>query len=242
MDDINYLHEKINKLEKDYSIPEFTRFEIRNTKLTYEVGESFPSQSSPNVVTFEWETTAPDSVKEDSVQIKNMLTDTVIGKALPNNGLFNVSMQEVFTFISPNSFKFKISAEALNGTILEKEIELQWVDKVFWGISPSKTITTDQLNTFSSFLFNSTAENQKRIINSRKSPQHYKVIATPRRYPINKIVDKHTSLDFIFDDPYELTMKNQFNLEIPYLVYVSSYQVSSPVDLIVKFGEEENGD
>lgn len=238
-DDINELHGRIEVLEKQHDVAEFINFQMKDIVTTYEVGQSFPETGASKTITFEWETTFPERVKEKSISIINTLNNVVLGSGLDNTGSFDVTFEEIFTFMSPSQMKFKISAEALNGSIFEKDLTLTWVDRIFWGLFPYKDLDESQVKSLNGTkLLGSDQKSQNEIIKFLRAPERFKVIATPRRYPINKIIDKKTSLDFIFDEPYEISLTNGFGLSMPYLVHVSSYKVTSAMELFLKLGEE----
>lgn len=236
-DDINNIEERVVQLEKSQDVPEFISFEIENQKLIYEIGESFPSNEIPAVVKFKWETTFPDRVKENSIKVENLTNGKVIGDNLPNTGEYELEFQESTQFSVPGILRFKITAKSINDEIFEKEIKIQWTHRLYWDVSPSKEIVMDQVLEFHNTKLLPSVDNNYNVdLQFISAVDQYKVFAIPKMYTLKYISDSKTSLGFIFDDPIELNITNQFGLEIPYLIYVSSNSIASKIYLNCQFG------
>lgn len=237
-DDINYLHNRISKLEKEHDLPRFLSFTVTDYENgTMEVGESMPRKDQNREIEFKWETTYPERLKENSIQITNLFSNQVIGQNLPNTGTYSVEFQEVFSFSAPGEIKFQISGECLNGEIIQDEFTISWMDRLYWGISPHKEITSYQVKAFNGTkLFDYIHHDQYReTLKFLDAIHHHKVIVTPERSPIESVVDSETSLKFIFDEPRKINIKNKFDIEIPYLFYCSTYPITSAVSMLCDF-------
>ena len=238
-EDINYLHQVIESLSKEQDVPEFTSFTIEgyenNNRL--EVGDSFPKLAYAR---FKWEMTFPDRIQEGSIVIKNLTTNSVIASEVENSGEIDIDFTDTTTYSSPGELEFQISAVGINGDPLEKTFKLIWVDRIYWGVSPSKLIEPEQVKNFNrSELLKSTERNRLEELKFLRAIHHYKCFAIPKRYSVRDVVDMSTSLSFIMDDPFELVIKNQFNLDIPYNVYCSTYPIEPAINLLVTMGGEE---
>lgn len=240
-EDINNLHERIIELEKEQDHPEFISFKVNNFPQRYEVGNSFPSTELPMTVTFVWETTFPERVKEKSIKIEDLTNSIVIGTGLDNTGSYEFQYLNSTQFSKKNKIIFKISALSISDDPLEMTYELRWVYRYYYDVSPSKEITSEQVSGFSfSKLFTYTENKNTNItVEYPEANQQYKVIAIPKVYSVETFMDTGTSLQVVFDSPLELEITNQYGLKIPYNVYVTSNAITSKMSLNLKLVEGE---
>ena len=239
-DDINHLYEMIQRLEKEHDVPEFTKFEIDGFSNKFEVGQIFPNESVPFNVKFKYELTHPQRIKSKSIKIENLTTENVIVDEVSDIESTTVEFHEIFRFTSPSELKFRISAVGINDDPISKDLILSWTDRIYWGVSPTMELTEYDILGFDYQEHLNEVKNEYLVkIKYPSIVDCYKVLAVPKRLKVQQMVDTETSLRFIFQDPIEMEIKNEYGLKIPYLVYISSYPIIKGVELIGKIGGGE---
>ena len=237
VEDINYLYYRLLDVGSTQIIPTFTSFAIENVATKVEVGQKFPiGNQTPVPVTFSWNIDKMDQVQENSISI--MMGDTSILSGIsPSLRQINFNISQQKTFAVPTNFTFTIRAIALNGSNISRTFDVQWVDKIFYGLSTDKTPTAAKISTLSNMLLDSADPVQKVNINLPGTEISYKMIVVPERYPITKVVDNATDMGFVLDNPISINLTNQHGTTIPYFVYYSTYKIASNVKLSINLGE-----
>ena len=238
-DDVNFLHQQILRLEKEHDLPQVEEFGLVDLPTTLEVGQSFPSATLPFAVKFMWKLQNPSAIQSESLKISRVVgsTEKTIAEGIPTQQTtISVDFSEDSVFINPQSILFRLSAVALNGSSVQKDLEIRWVDRIRWGTSPNKLVSVEQIERLvNNQLLVNTKPNQR--LRFAEDSGSYKVVVVPRRRPIRRLTDLETNLEVVLEDPVELTLQNQFGLGIPSLVYTTVYPISAPIDGKVLFGK-----
>lgn len=235
-DDINELYRKITALENSKISPEIQSFSLSDMPSVIEVGQRFPVGDTLIVpTTFKWTIRRQDLLEENSVYIN--MRDTKIAMDIPiTSREWTVDLNSTQRLEEPGTLEFSIHATTIGGDEVSDSFNVQWVDKFFIGTLPNKIITLQKVVRLNEVLLPSSDPSQMFSVEFPEKQGEYKVIALPKRCAINYVIDRKTGLEFVFDEPFEMSIDNGYNLTIPYYVYVSSCRISPAVEIEASIG------
>lgn len=238
-EDINYLANRIQEIEDQRITPQFIDFKIDEQEEILEIGSTFPD--NVNQINFKWKIDYPERIKSKSIIIENITQNIILGNNLENNlEEFSVNVNNILKYNEPNKLVFRISATDVSGRIIFKDLNIQWVDRVYWDVTPNKNIISNReasTLSFSKLLDNSDLTHELNI-DLPYSVNQYKILVIPERYSLSKIIDRESGLNFVIQDPKKVSVTNIYGVVIPCYAYVSSNSICSKVKLNCKLGEE----
>ena len=235
-EDINYLYDKVIELENAQFMPEFTSFEIAGMPNIVETGQNFPiGPSIPVSTTFTWNIDKPELLKEDSIYITmgNLRIASDISTSLRE---LTVAISQVQRSDVPLKLDFTIHATTLTNNEVSKSYYVEWVDRIYYGVSIDKEITPQKVKALPSALLNNSESSQELVLNLPELENGYKLAAVPMRYAIKKCSDDKTGFEFVLDEPQTVNIINAYGITIPYFVYLSTNSISSALDLKLNLG------
>ncbi len=236
-DDINELYRRIVALENSKISPEISSFSLSNGMPDIvEVGQRFPVGESLIVpTTFKWTVRRQDLIEDDSISIK--MCGTEIASGIPATSReWTVDLNSTQKKEEPGSLEFSIHAKTIGDDNISDSFNVQWVDKMYVGTVTNKIITLQKVVRLAEVLLPSSEPEQTIIAELPEASGEYKIIALPKRCAIKYVIDKKTGLEFVFDEPVELSITNGYNITIPYYVYVSSCRISPAVEIEASIG------
>ena len=237
-DDINELYKRIVALENSKISPEILQFRISNMPSIVEIGQRFPIGESLVVpTTFAWTIRRQDLMEEDSIWI-NMKNEKIADGIPYTSREWTVDLNGNQKMEVPGSLEFSIHGKTIGGDEVSDSLNVQWVDKFFIGTFTNKIVTLQKVVRLNEELLSSCEPYQTLRAEFPEAQGEYKVIALPQRYAINYVIDKKTGLEFVFDEPFELSITNGHNITIPYYIYVSSCRISPAVEIEASIGRE----
>jgi hypothetical protein len=119
-----------------------------------EVGSSL----SPQTYTFSWSFINPFALIQNSLTIEDVtyvtssqtywnypLPNPYIQNSNVNNGSIGISFGQTISSNQPQKRSYKISASRKNGTIISKNVDINWLWKIYYGTSTYSTLTASQI-------------------------------------------------------------------------------------------------
>jgi len=236
-EDINYLHDRILALENAQFQPEFRSFSLHEAPSHLEVGQYFPVGNTLVVpIRFAWEILRPELIVDESIFIS--LGNRKIASNLPTSiRATTVDFDQPQAFNEPASLEFFIYGTSISDASFSNSLKVTWTDRIFYGTSTDTIVTRTKVTRLSSNLLDSIDKSQVINFTCPEETNSFKIFALPKRYNIRYILDNKTGFRFAFNDPVEITITNNYNVVIPYNVYLSSYRVSPEVELKVEVGD-----
>ena len=201
-----------------------------------EIGQRFPVGTELVVpTTFQWELIRPELMVDESIFI-------AMGNRKIASGISTsiretiIDLNQTQTFQEPGTLEFSIYGTSISDESISTSFNINWTDRVFFGTTYDKTISRNKIVYLNSILLPSTDSSQEIVLTIPEMVDQYKIIALPQRYKINCVIDKQTGFGFVFDDPIEFEFVNDYNVTIPYYVYVSTYKVAPEVEMKLEIG------
>lgn len=235
-EDVNFLYDKVIELENAQFKPQFTSFRIANMPSILEIGQTFPIGTVlPIPTTFTWEVDKPELLLEDSIYI-TMGVLRIASNVPTSVREHTVDISQVQRSETPFKLDFAIHATTITNEEIERIYSVEWVDRIYYGVSNDKTATSQKIKSMPSLLLPSSESSQSVVLNFPEMGNAYKTAAVPQRYPIKICKDSKTGLEFVLDEPELVNLPNSYGITVPYYVYFSSNSISSSVELNLELG------
>lgn len=226
-EDVNFIHNRVSVLESFHSEPKFLNFEITNQPKILELGSLFPNSGTS--VIFKWSTSFPESVKHESIMIRDITNNVVIGQNLSNTGEYTFNYNSKLQFDESKEVIFEIKLTSLSGIGDKITCSIDWVNTIYFGNSDSNHVNPSQIVLMDKLI----SDNLNNVF--IYSTSGYKVFAIPKKLKKpSYAIDEMTRLPILFSQPEEMVLINNQNLKINYDVYVSKYKINTPLNMEVK--------
>ena len=137
------LNAAIENILNPYQPPAFTAFSISGQATTLEVG----SQIAAGSKLFIWTTSNSSNVAANSISIADVTTSTSIGTGLPNNGSAALAISAI-TNSAPAVHNWSISGKDIQNTTFSGNFSVNWLWRVYAGISNNSTVVSSDILAF----------------------------------------------------------------------------------------------
>jgi len=226
--DINGLQpcEVLKMILFPYQYPAFTSFYIDGQVTQLEVGQVI----NGGVRTFKWTTSHSENIQENSIRIKDVNANAILGDNLANDGQEDLDIGDDKTSSGINSsYTWRISGINTKGQIFSRDFRVYWRARVYWGTSVNDTLTEDEVkNLENSALKSGYAGHYSFSIGSTNK---YCYVIYPAEWGnINDWRDNESgfAVDFTYLDNINIT--NDYGITIEYKVLRTAYQQGSSLD------------
>ena len=149
-EDINALYEEIINTQNQTGLV-FEYFRINNDKnLVVPVQEYFPDTGS---ILFTWNILFTNNLKENSITIKDITNNIVIGTNLENTGSISLPYKRQ-TFNTRTKITFEISAQTTADIVFRETATIEWIPVIYYGSSSTtiKDVNNIDVSKLSKFL------------------------------------------------------------------------------------------
>lgn len=141
-EDINALYDEIIYTQEQTGLV-FEYFKINNSSsLTIPVQEYFPDTGS---ILFTWNILFTSNLKENSITIKDITNNIVIGRNLDNTGSISLPYSRK-TFKKGTKITFEISAQTKSDIVFKKTATVVWTPIIYYGSTASTVSDVNQID------------------------------------------------------------------------------------------------
>ena len=207
-----------------YQYPTFTAFSMSGQANPLEVGDTLTGDR-----TFAWQTSHASNIVPDTIIINDVTGSAVLGSNLPNNGSFKVLALGPLTFSTPTTYTWHIQATNTKNATFSTNYSVYWYTRRYFGESTLPTLDADAITSLrvSSLVtgFSSTYA---------YTTGGYKYLCYPSSFGLaSSFTDKSTNLNVPFEEPYVVTVTNDFGIEIEYNVHRTVNVLGGSINIII---------
>jgi len=209
-----------------YQYPSFTSFYIEGQSTQLEVGQAI----SGGIRTFKWSTSHSENIKENSISIKDINANTILGSNLANDGQENLDIGEDKTSSEINSYyTWRISGVNTKEQTFSRDFRVYWRARVYWGTSVKETLTAEEIKALENSALKS-GYSGKYNFDNHGELRYYFVFYPAEWGNINDWRDNESgfAVDFTYLDNINIT--NDYGVTIEYKALRTTYQQGSPLD------------
>jgi len=211
-----------------YQTPEFSNFIIQGQSTILEVGETV-SGANRNFI---WETLYSENIQPNIIEIRDTDDGNIIlGSSLNNDG------NEILTFrnITKNTkdiHRFHIQGVNTDLELFGSYFTIEWQKRIFYGNETNNILNEIQLKGLSDSILSNSAE---RDYVFEADAGNYKNICVPDDLPyLTTFIDINTNFIVPFQDPYTVSITNDFGVNIVYNVYRSVNKLGGAITIRAK--------
>ena len=215
------LQDVITMLLYPYQAPAITQFST-NIKTNYKLGES-----TPNSLTLTWKTSNPDNIKDGSI-VFYFNGNELPKENFPKNGSKTFSITPV-KLNNQGSITIKMEMLDIKGSKISKTITLTWLNEIYYGNNTNTTITSSDVEAFSTVNANSVG----RDYNYPGGGYKYLVFPASWGDP-SQFVDPKTNFDVPMEKHDNITIVNENGISQTYKVYRSTNVLNGDITIRVK--------
>lgn len=142
-EDINALYKEIINTQNQTGLV-FEYFKINdqnNYKLP--IQEYFPDTGS---ILFTWNILFTNNLKENSITIKDLTNNIIVGRDLENSGSITLPYKRTI-FNTASKITFEISAKTQTDIVFRETASVEWLPVIYCGSTPETISDIEQINT-----------------------------------------------------------------------------------------------
>ena len=228
------------KLMYGWEFPEFTAFSIKLGDKALENQLEIGAMITGGTYTADWTIANTELLSENSIVIEQ--DGISLAKDLPNNSPIDLIFDDAAFIIKtePSSINFTISAYDTTGVSFAKHLSVSFMYRIYYGEGDEDIIdaSDNPLDILRANPLTDTLLNNEYYFPEAPDIQGvwaYRWFAYPKAWGDNYIFyDINTDIAIIFAEVREVTIKNEFGLEIPYFVYRTENQLFEAFTMRVK--------
>jgi hypothetical protein len=206
-----------------YQEPSFTYFSISGVSTTLEVGEVI----SAGDYTFNWGTTNPTNINTNSITIRDVTANEVLGFALDDDGVEVLTLPTDVTKTSATSNSWNITATNTQSTTFSRNFSVNWRWMVYHGTSADAVL--DELGVKS--LINSSLSSNF-TGNKTFAANDYKWMAYPTAMGLKtNFFDQATGFGVAMEPAYTLSVTNDYGVTTDYYVHRTTYTIVGAITI-----------
>lgn len=126
----------LDRMLYPYQAPTFSAFQINGQATVLEVGENI----APGNKTFSWSTANAGNVTANSVIIRDLTNNQVLGSGLANDGSEVLATPTNIFKTSNATHSFSIQATNSQGTVFSRNFDINWRFRRFAGTIPASSL------------------------------------------------------------------------------------------------------
>lgn len=208
--------EVLDALLYPYINPAFNNFTISPSKV-FEVGES-----TPNEIIFNWSTTSQQNIEIDSIEIIG------VASQLPLSGSYTYQ-NEPISLQSDGVYSWNISGRNTKDVIFNKTASIRWSSRLYFGESDLADMTETTMKSLRVSSLSSNYSGNYSFIGGG-----YKYICYPAFSGTKtKFKDIETGLDVSMQNPYNISVTNQFGILQEYTVHRTTNKLGGAITIAV---------
>lgn len=225
------------KLMYGWEFPEFTAFSIKLSGVALENQLEIGATITGGTYTADWTIANTELLAKNSIVIEQ--DSVVLLENLPNNSPIDLTLDDI-TKTEPSSINFTISAYDTTGVSFAKHLSVSFMYRIYYGEGDEDIIdaSDNPLDILRANPLTDTLLNNEYYFPEAPDIQGvwaYRWFAYPKAWGDNYIFyDIKTDIAVIFAEVREVTIKNEFGLEIPYFVYRTENQLFEAFTMRVK--------
>lgn len=237
------------KLMYGWEFPEFTAFSIKLSGVALENQLEIGATITGGTYTADWTIANTELLAENSIVIEQ--DSVVLLENLPNNSPIDLTLDDITT-TEPSTISFTISAYDTTGVSFAKHLSVSFMYKIYYGEGAESIVLTDPV-TLEKYPNPLMAFRETKLVNTIIGTEYhfpeapnipdalpYKWLCCPKAFgelgTHYIFCDLITDIAMVFADKEEITITNEYDLEIPYYCYRTENKIFGEFIMKVKNG------
>lgn len=210
-----------------YQYPAFTSFYINGQATTLEVGDAVVGGTRD----FRWNTSNNQNIQANSITIKDVTENTVLGSNLANDGQENLDIGADKVVTTPNgSHIWRISGINTKNQTFSRDFKVTWLARVYWGLTTNENPDETEIKNAA----NSQLKSNKTGTYNFNNPggEYYYFIAFPVNYGSTYNSWRDTDSGFEVDGTFanDVSITNSFGVTLTYKVLRTTYKQTTDLN------------
>lgn len=237
------------KLMYGWEFPEFTAFSIKLSGVALENQLEIGATITGGTYTADWTIANTELLAENSIVIEQ--DSVVLLENLSNNSPIDLTLDDI-TRTEPSTINFTISAYDTTGVSFAKHLSVSFMYRIYYGEGVENIILKDPV-TLEDYPNPLMAFRETKLVNTIIGTEYhfpeapnipdalpYKWLCCPKAFgelgTHYIFCDLITDIAMVFADKEEITITNEYDLEIPYYCYRTENKIFGEFIMKVKNG------
>jgi len=204
-----------------YQYPAFTSFYIDGQATQLEVGQVI----SGGVRTLKWTTSRPENIQENSISIKDVNANQVLGQNLANDGQEDLDIGSDKTSNGINSYyTWRISGVNTKGQTFSRDFRVYWRARVYWGTSVNDTLTENEVKNLENSALKSGYAEHYSFDNPNGEGLYYYIVYPTEWGEVNQAVDCDNGFGWDISYAGDIDVTNSYGATITYKLLRTTYK------------------
>ena len=208
-----------------YQYPSFTQFYINAQPTIVEVGDVV----SGGIRTFTWSTSNSQNIQPNSIAIKDVTGNVVLGSNLANDGTEDLDIGADKQLTSPGSYTWQISGLNTKNQTFTRNFTVRWEYRVYWGYNANDTLTEADIKNLQNSQLKQNFTGNYSFTNPGSLVYYYWVWPDTWGLP-NGITDIDTGFAVDWVDNGTVDVTNAFGVTTTYRVIRTTYQQNTDLN------------
>lgn len=208
-----------------YQYPSFTQFYINAQPSIIEVGDVV----NGGVRTFTWSTSNSQNIQPNSIAIKDVTGNVVLGSNLANDGTEDLDIGADKQLTSPGTYTWQISGLNTKNQTFTRNFTVRWEYRVYWGYNANDTLTEIDVKNLQNSQLKQNFSGNYSFSNPGSLVYYYWVWPDTWGLP-NSITDTDTGFAVDWDDNGTVDVTNAFGVTTTYRVIRTTYQQNADLN------------